>query len=311
MKIFFDLSELEAWEKPITTLGTFDGIHRGHQTILREMVKQKKISGRNTLLVTYEPHPQSIISPEDSPLILTTLEEKLSLLKALPEGRKLDGILVLKFTREFSQRSAEDFIEKILIERLKVGELIIGENHAFGTNRSGGLELLKNASRKYSFELKVVPFVLCEKERISSSRIRKEMLEGDFEQACLMLGYSYLIAGKPVKGKGIGREIGYPTINIEVPERKLLPKKGVYGVEVEIKDDKFYGMMYIGRKYTLNEQKLSLEVNLFDYREDQLPDRILIYLQKWIRAERKFDDLKQLRAQLTEDEKKIRQLLNQ
>jgi riboflavin kinase/FMN adenylyltransferase len=310
MKIFFDLSELEVWEKPIVTQGTFDGIHLGHQTIFKEMVKQKDLMRRNTLLVTYEPHPQSITSPEDSPLILTTLEEKLSLLRSLPEEKKPDGVLVLKFTDEFSHLSAEGFIEKILIGRLKIGELVIGQNHAFGTNRSGGVELLQKAKSEYGFELKVVPFVLWNEKRISSSRIRKELLEGNFEQACLMLGHSYLIAGKPIKGQGIGREIGYPTINIEVPETKLLPKKGVYGVEVEIKDEKFYGMMYIGRKYILDEQKLSIEVNLFDYPGGQIADKIMIHLQKWIREEKQFDSLKQLRTQLTEDEKKIRQLLN-
>jgi len=310
MKIFHDLTELEAWEKPIVSLGTFDGIHLGHQAILKKLAKEKKERKRNTLLVTYEPHPQRVVSPENSPLILSTLKEKLNLLQTFPEGKELSGVLVIEFTKKFSLLSAEDFIEEILIRRLKVGELIVGENHAFGSNRSGGIELLKKASLKFGFELKVAPSVSCDKIRISSSRIRKEMLSGNFERACLMLGHSYLIAGKPIKGKGVGMEIGYPTINLEVPERKLLPKKGVYGVEVEIKDEKFYGMMYIGRKLTLDERKLSLEVNLFDYQGDEIPVIIMIYLQKWIRGERKFDSLEELRNQLTQDEKKIRQLLN-
>lgn len=310
MKLFSGLTKIETGERPIVTLGTFDGVHLGHQAILKELTQGKKEKGRDSLLVTYEPHPQSIVSPENSPLILSTLEEKLSLLDMLPEGKQLSGVLVLEFTREFSQMPAEDFIEKILIKGLKAGQLIIGQNHAFGKGRSGGIELLKKASREYGFELKITPAVLWNKERISSSRIRKQMLAGDFENACLMLGHSYLIAGKPVKGKGLGKEIGYPTINLEVPERKLLPRKGVYGVEVKIKEKRFCGMMYIGRKFTLDEEKLSLEVNLFDYREGPLPDRIMIYLQKWIREERKFDSLKKLRSQLSEDEKKIRQLLN-
>jgi len=310
MKVFSDLTELESWEKPIVTLGTFDGIHLGHQAILKKLAKEKKEKRRNTLLVTYEPHPQEVVSPENSPLILSTLEEKLNLLQTLAEGKELSGVLVLEFTKEFSLLSAEDFIEEILIKKLKVGELIIGENHAFGSNRSGGIELLKDASLKFGFELKIGSSVVWDFARISSSRIRKEMLKGDFEKACIMLGHSYLITGKPVKGNGIGTEIGYPTINLEVPEKKLLPKKGVYGVEIEIDDEKFYGMMYIGRKLTLNEEKLSLEVNLFDYQGNEMPDKLMIYLQKWIRGERKFDSLKELHTQLTEDEKKIRQLLN-
>ncbi len=310
MRLFSELAEIEIGEKPIVTLGTFDGVHLGHRAILEELARGKREKGRDTLLVTYEPHPQSIVSPENSPLILSTLEEKLSLLDMLPEGKQLSGVLVLEFTREFSQMSAEDFIEKILIERLKAGQLIIGQNHAFGSGRSGGIQLLKKASGEYRFELKVTPAVLWDEERISSSRIRREMLKGNFEDACLMLGHSYLIAGKPVKGKGLGKEIGYPTINLEVPQKKLLPRKGVYGVEVKMKDERFYGMMYIGRKFILDEEKLSLEVNLFDYQESPLPDRIMIHLQKWIREERKFDSLKKLRSQLTQDEKKIRQILN-
>lgn len=306
MKIFYDLAELEPWEKPVVTLGTFDGVHLGHQAILKELYKEKK---RESLLVTYEPHPQMIVSPENSPLLLSTLEEKLKLLQNIPEGRELSGVLVMKFDKKLSHLTAGEFLEEIVVKKLKAGELITGENHAFGKERSGGIELLKKASRTFDFELKVVPSILQDKTRISSSRIRKEMLAGDFDKACQMLGHSYLISGKPVKGKGIGTEIGYPTINLEVPEKKLLPKKGVYGAEVKTGNKKFYGMMYIGRRLTLAEESLSLEINLFDYHEDKVPDKLVVYLHKWIRGEMKFESLKGLQTQLSEDEKKIRQLL--
>jgi riboflavin kinase/FMN adenylyltransferase len=322
MKVFFSLAELKLREKPIVTLGTFDGVHLGHQAILKELAKEKREKKRDTLLVTYEPHPQSVVSPENSTLMLSTLEEKLKLLQELPEGKELSGVLVLKFTREFSFLSADDFIEEILLNRLKIGELIIGENHAFGKNRSGGIELLKKASMESDFKLRIVPSVMMDSVRISSSRIRKELSGGDFENACRMLGHRYLMLGKRTRGKGIGKEIGYPTINIEVPEKKLLPRKGVYGVEVEMRadypsqagttrrDEKYYGMMYFGRKLTLEEEKLSLEVNLFDYQGNKIPDQLMIYLQRWIREEKKFGSLKELQVQLTEDEKNIRQLLN-
>jgi len=309
MKIFYDLTELEPWEKPVVTLGTFDGVHLGHQAILKELYKEKKERKRESLLVTYEPHPQMVVSPENSPLLLSTLEEKLKLLKNIPEGRELSGVLVMKFNKELSQLAAGKFIEEIVVKKLKAGELITGENHAFGKDRFGGVELLKKASRPFDFELKVVPSILQDKTRISSSRIRKEMLTGDFEEACKMLGHSYLISGKPVKGKGIGTEIGYPTINLEVPGKKLLPKKGVYGAETEMANKKYYGMMYIGRRLTLEEEGLSLEINLFDYQENTVPDKLMVYLHKWIRGEMKFESLKGLQTQLSEDEKKIRQLL--
>jgi len=309
MKIFYDLGELEPWDKPIVTLGTFDGVHLGHQAILRELFREKKEKDRDSLLVTYEPHPQTVVSPESSPLLLSTLEEKLKLLENIPEGKELSGVLVMKFDKGLSQLSAGEFLEEIVIKRLKAGELITGENHAFGKERSGGIDLLKKASQTLGFELKVVPSILEDKTRISSSRIRKEMLTGDFDKGCKMLGHSYLISGKSVKGKGIGTEIGYPTINLEVPERKLLPKKGVYGAEAEIGNKRFYGMMYIGRKLTLNEEKLSLEINLFDYHADRVPDQLMVDLHKWIRGEIKFESLKGLQNQLSEDEKMIRQLL--
>lgn len=309
MKIFYDLTELEPWEKPVVTLGTFDGVHLGHQGILKQLYIEKKKKKRESLLVTYEPHPQMIVSPENSPLLLSTLEEKLKLLQNIPEGRKLSGVLVMKFDKKLSQLTAGEFLEEIVVKKLKAGELITGENHAFGKERSGGIELLKKASRTFDFELKVVPSILQDKTRISSSRIRKEMLTGDFDKACQMLGHSYLIAGKPVKGKGVGTEIGYPTINLEVTGKKLLPKKGVYGAEVEMTNKKYYGMMYLGRRLTLAEENLSLEINLFDYQENKVPDKLMVYLHKWIRGEMKFESLKGLQTQLSEDEKKIRQLL--
>ena len=309
MKIFYDLSELEPWEKPIVTLGTFDGVHLGHQAIIRELYKEKKEKKRESLLVTYEPHPQMVVSPENSPLLLSTLEEKLKLLQNIPEGKELSGVLVMKFDKKLSQLTAGEFLEEIVVKKVKAGELITGENHAFGKERSGGVDLLKKVSKASGFDLKVVRSIFEGDARISSSRIRKEMLTGDFDKSCRMLGHSYLISGKSVKGKGIGTEIGYPTINIEVPEKKLLPKKGVYGAEVEMANKKYYGMMYIGRRLTLNENKLSLEINLFDYHEDKVPDKLMVYLHKWIRGEMKFESLKGLQSQLNEDEKKIRQLL--
>ncbi|HVP35415.1 MAG TPA: bifunctional riboflavin kinase/FAD synthetase [Terriglobales bacterium] len=309
MKIFYDLSELEPWEKPVVTLGTFDGVHLGHQAILRELSKSKNERKRHSLLVTYEPHPQMVVSPENSPLLLSTLEEKLQLLQNNPEGRELSGVLIMKFDKKLSQLTAGEFLQEVVVKTLKAGELITGENHAFGKERSGGIELLKKASRVFGFELKVVPSILQDNTRISSSRIRKEMQNGDFDKGCRMLGHSYLVSGKPVKGKGIGAEIGYPTINLEVPEKKLLPKKGVYGSEVEMANRKYYGMMYIGRKLTLDEESLSLEINLFDYQGDKVPDKVMVNLHTWIRGEMKFENLKGLQSQLSEDEKKIRQLL--
>ncbi len=309
MKVFSSLKELEHWDKPVVTLGTFDGLHLGHQAILKELARQKKEKNRETLLVTYEPHPQVVVSPENCPLLLSTLEEKLRLLENLPEGRNLSGVLVLQFDDKLSLMTAQEFLESVVVEKLAAGELITGENHAFGRDRAGGVDLLQKAGAKYGFGLKVVPPIMWENARISSSRIRKEMLAGQFENACSMLGHSYLLSGKQVRGKGIGTEIGYPTINLEVSPRKLLPKKGVYGVKVEMDDDKFFGMMYIGRRLTLDEEKLSLEINLFDYPGDKVPDKVTVYLHRWIRGEMKFENLKSLQAQLSEDEKKIRQLL--
>ncbi|MDH4223453.1 MAG: bifunctional riboflavin kinase/FAD synthetase [candidate division Zixibacteria bacterium] len=310
MKIFYGLNEFSPLEKPIVTPGTFDGIHLGHQAILKELVREKKLRNKDNLLVTYEPHPQYVVSPQNAPLVLSTLEEKIAILENLPEGKFISGVLVIKFTGEFSRLSPDWFIPNILINKINAGMLIIGENHAFGCNRIGGIELLSRESSKYGFDLKVIPSILFDNQRISSSRIRKEMQTGDFEKACLMLGHSYLVSGKPVKGKGIGKEIGYPTINLEVPKRKLLPKSGVYGVETKIKDNKYYGMMYIGRKLTLDDEALSLELHLFDYYEKELPDNLMIYLKKWIRGEKKFDNLKELKTQLNQDEKTIRHLLN-
>jgi len=304
MKVCSDIKNLDSSfvDKPVVTLGTFDGVHLGHQAIIRRLVAKAREKGKKSLLVTYEPHPQSVVAPESAPGILTTLEEKLFLLGKL----ELDGTLVVDFDRSLSQYEAQPFVEEILIKRLNVGDLIIGYDHAFGKNRAGRAELLEKARKTYGFGLEVISPVKNDHLAIKSSRIREELKQGSFHKAIRMLGHSFPIWGTKVPGQGLGAEMGYPTINLEVSSRKLLPPDGVYAAQAEIDGKTWQGMMYKGKKPTFAGTDFSLEVHLFDFDPTLGADRIRLFAEKWIRGDRKFDSPQALKRQIKDDEELIR-----
>jgi riboflavin kinase/FMN adenylyltransferase len=314
MHVFLDIRKIDvqAFDKPVVSLGTFDGVHLGHQAIIKRLLERSKEKNKMGLLVTYEPHPQSVVAPESAPEVLTTLEEKLYLLEKL--GVK--ETLVINFDRELSQLGAEEFLEQILVKKLNAGEIIVGHDHAFGKNRAGRIELLAEASKKYNFQLEVIPavyvenFLSAEWERISSTKIRKELKEGDFNKGIKMLGHSYPIWGKATKGKGRGKALDYPTINLNTPPGKLLPKDGVYSTKMEIKEKDYFGMLYVGAKPTFGDSSRSVEVHLFDMDQDRIDSEVHLFVESWIREPQKFDTPALLKDQLRADEKKIKEMFH-
>lgn len=309
MHICFDIRKIDfqEFDKPVVSLGTFDGVHLGHQVIIKRLLERSKEKNKIGLVVTYEPHPQSVVAPQSAPQILTTLEEKFFLLEKLG----VEETLVINFDKKLSQLGAEKFLEEILIKKLNVGEIIVGHDHAFGRNRSGKIELLAQASKKYNFELEVLPAVYTDlQERISSTKIRKELKEGDFGKGIRMLGHSYLIWGKATKGKGRGRILDYPTINLKTSPEKLLPEEGVYSTKVQIQDNEYFGMLHIGAKPTFGDSSHSIEVHLFDMDLDLIDSRVCLFVESWIREVRKFDTPALLKDQLGIDEKKIKQMFH-
>lgn len=305
MEICFDIENLDSTilEKPVVTLGTFDGVHLGHQAIIKRLVEKAKEKGKKSLVVTYEPHPQSVVAPESAPLVLTTLEEKLFFLRKLD----VDQTVVINFDKHLAQYPAQRFVEEILIKKLNVGDLIIGYDHAFGKNREGRVQLLKEARKIYDLELEIIPPVKNNHLPIKSSRIRKELKSGNFSKVVKMLGHSFPIWGTEITGQGLGTTLGYPTINLEVSERKLLPGDGVYAAQAKIEDKTWRGMMYKGKNPTFKEKYPSLEIHLFDFNKSVKKEKICLFVEKWIREDKKFESAEELKRQLKEDEKAIKE----
>jgi len=316
MHVCLDIRKIDFQDldEPVVTLGTFDGVHLGHQAIIKRLLERSKEKGRAGWVVTYEPHPQRVVAPQSAPEVLTTLEEKLYLLEKLG----VQKTLVLNFDKKLSELEAEEFLEEILVKKLNVGEIIVGHDHAFGKNRAGRIELLAQASKKHNFQLEVIPPVYAEnfpndpsrRERISSTKIRKELKAGDFRKGIRMLGHGYPIWGKAIKGKGRGKTLDYPTINLETPPGKLLPKDGVYSTKVRIKDKEYFGMLHLGPKPTFGDHSPSVEAHLFDLDQDTVDSQVCLFMECWIRPSHKFATPALLKDQLLADEKKIKEMFH-
>ncbi|HEX7401096.1 MAG TPA: bifunctional riboflavin kinase/FAD synthetase [candidate division Zixibacteria bacterium] len=297
--------EYRPFDKPTVTLGSFDGLHRGHQAILKRMIEKSKERRRTGVVVTYEPHPQSVVAPGDAPLLLTTLEEKVKLLEKLG----VEETVVMNFDQDLKNSSPEDFIKDILVDKLNVGELVVGNDHAFGRNRSGGIGLLKQAGLQYDFDLEVVPALFLNEVRISSSHIRKMMKSGEFIEVIAMLGHPYPLTGQVIPGKGRGKSLDYPTINLKIEPRKLLPADGVYSARVQLEDKSYVGMLYIGPRPTFGEEDRSVEIHVFDLERDVIGSKAEAWVENWVREPKSFSDARQLKEQIKSDEKVIKHML--
>jgi len=308
MKVHSDVRKIKqrAFEKPVVTLGSFDGLHLGHQAIIIRLMEKSNEKSQTAVVVTYEPHPQSVVAPSDVPLLLTTLEEKLTLMGKLG----VEEIVVMDFDRELKEYSAEEFIERILVEKLNVGGLVVGNDHAFGKNRSGGMDLLRKTSDKSGFNLEVVPAQYVNGVRVSSSQIRKRLKAGEFSLAIAMLGHSYPLSGNVISGRGRGRSLDYPTLNLEIHPRKLLPSDGVYSARVQLDGKSYVGMLYIGPRPTFGEVDRSVEIHVFGLDQNAVGSKVEVQVESWIRDPMTFPDPSQLRDQMKSDEKKIKRLFH-
>jgi riboflavin kinase/FMN adenylyltransferase len=306
MHVCFDIRkvDLRPFRKPAVTLGTFDGVHLGHRAIITRLLDKARKHGTKAVVVTYEPHPQRVVSPRDAPEILSTLEEKLELLHLLA----VEETVVINFDRQLQTLSPREFLEETLLARLDPGFLVVGDDHAFGKGRAGRIDFLKEAAPRYGFDLEVVPALCVDGARISSTGIRKELKAGEFTQARSWLGHAYPLFGSPLQGKGRGKKLGYPTLNLKVPAGKLLPKDGVYGVTAQLGEEYCRGMMYIGSNLTFDEHERGVEVHLFDLEEPPSSGQVRVWMEGWIRAPEKFADAQGLKGQLKSDEQTVRRM---
>jgi riboflavin kinase/FMN adenylyltransferase len=299
MKIYHGLDDFTRLEYAVVTSGTFDGVHVGHQKILKRLHELAQKNGGETVVITYWPHPRLVLHPEDESLkLLNTFEEKTELLKE----QGIQHLIRIPFTKEFSHLTSEEFIVKIIVETIGTKKLVIGYDHRFGKNREGSFEQLKLNAPRYGFEVEEITRQDIDHIGVSSTKIRHSLESGDLETATHLLGMSYSITGRVVKGDKLGRLLGFPTANIEVDSKyKLIPCDGIYAVTVKYEHATFGGMLYIGNRPTVNGTKRNIEVNIFEFSEDIYGESITIYFHKLIRGDMKFNDLEELKVQLYKD----------
>jgi len=303
VKIYNSIEEFGKIDVPVLTTGTFDGVHLGHQKILRRIKETALKHNGQTVLLTFFPHPRMVLFPEDNDLkLLNTQKEKVELL----EQAGIEHLIVHPFTVEFSRLSSVEFVRDILVNQIGTKKLVIGYNHHFGRNREGTLEHLMEFGPVYGFDVEEIPAKDVENVNISSTKIRNALLQGDIFTANKYLGYCYSLTGTVVEGSKVGRSIGFPTANIEVKEtHKLIPADGVYAARAEVGGTSFNGMLNIGKRPTITDSEepasRSIEINLFDFTEDIYGEEIKISLVERLREEKKFDDLEELKRQLARD----------
>lgn len=305
MEIIRDLSVYKETKPMVISLGMFDGVHRGHLEVLEKVKNIAKEKGYISGVFSFWPHPRKVLEPDFNLHQLTILEEKIKFL----EKQNIDLLILQKFDEEFRNLSAEDFIEQILVKKLNVKYIIVGYDHHFGKNKAGNFEVLKSMGEKFNFEVEQVDGLSHLQQKISSTKIRNLLKEGNIQEANDMLGYSYSVSGEVVHGKKIGRTIGYPTANINVDETKLLPKKGAYIVEVWLKGNFYKGMLSVGTNPTVGGERLTVEVYILDFKGDIYGENITIKFREFLHEEIKFESLEKLMEQLDKDKEKTEKFL--
>jgi len=308
MKVYQSLEELEKDKNSVITVGNFDGVHRGHLNIIEKLVQKAESLNGRSVLITFNPHPQTIRSnKDDSFALLTPLEEKIELL----EHTGIDILLILPFDKQLSRMKAEEFIIKILKEKVGVKYIIIGFNHSFGTHRSGDVTLLKELSDMYNFSVEMIKPYKVDEFVVSSTKIRELLIKGNVKLANNMLGRYYSLKGKVISGKKIGHQIGFPTANINVENTsKLIPMNGVYAVIVSDNIQKREGTVYIGKRPTVNGKKRTVEIYLHDYSGDLYGKNLTIEFMDYIREEQKFNSIDELKKNIKKDINKTKNLLS-
>ena len=300
LKIFNSIKSFNATKPTIVTIGTFDGVHLGHQKIVAQITKNAHALNCESLVLTFFPHPRMVLQESTEMKQLNTLNEKIALLDNLG----IDNLVVHPFDKEFSRLTAEEFVKKVLVDVFKIKKIIIGHDHRFGRNRTATIDDLINFGETYGFEVEQISAEEINEVSISSTKIRNALLEGNIELAANYLGYDYSLTGIIFKGKQLGRTIGYPTANITIEEDyKLIPNNGVYIAKSVLNGKTVFGMMNIGTRPTVDGTKQTIEINFFDFKQDLYGQKITISLLHRMRSEQKFESIDALKNQLGIDKK--------
>ena len=282
----------------IITIGTFDGVHIGHQKIIQRLVETGKKKTLKSIVLTFFPHPRMVLQPDFDIKLLHSINERKSVISQFG----LDELVIKKFTKAFANLSAEDYVKQILVDELNAKHIIIGYDHHFGKNRTANIDDLKIYGNTYGFTVEEISAQDIEDVAVSSTKVRQALLVGDIATANSYLGYAYFISGKVVRGKGIGKTLNFPTANIDVLETyKLIPKDGVYVVQSDIDGHKVFGMMNIGNNPTFKGNKQSIEVHFFDFDRNLYDNLLKVEILHRLRDEYKFESVDLLKTQLRND----------
>ena len=301
-----NLKNAKSKEPSILTLGTFDGVHQGHKKIIKQLINESRKNNLRSFILTFFPHPRNVLKSNSEVKSISTLEEKTEIFSKLG----VQELIIQDFDKSFSSMTAGEFIE-LLVNNLNLKKIIVGFNHKFGKNRSADINVLKSYSFKYNFEVIEIKAFEIKDLEISSTRIRNAIDGGNIERCNSFLGYNFNILGKVIKGKSIGKSIGFPTANLDIiVNYKILPKNGVYLVKSTVEKKELYGMMNIGFNPTFGMNKKTIEVHFFNYNNDLYNKEIRVELLKFIRDEIKFKTIKKLQTQLNSDREKCVNYIN-
>ncbi|MBA3647796.1 MAG: bifunctional riboflavin kinase/FAD synthetase [Chitinophagales bacterium] len=308
MEVHKNFDQLPFFKNAVITVGTFDGVHRGHQQLIRRINSLAHEMEGESVMITFDPHPRTVVFPQDHSLkILSTLEEKIFLLNQF----NIDHLVVMPFTKEFSRLSATQYVRKFLVEKFHPAIVVIGYNHQFGHHRDGNIELLRKLSKENNFRVEEITKQLVEDIEVSSTRIRIALQEGDVKTAAHLLGHLYSVEGTVVKGNQLGSRIGYPTANISVHDGyKLIPADGIYAIKATLDGNIYNGVISIGLRPTVNGKDRTIEAFLFDFTQDIYGKLLKVEFAEWIREERKFETIGLMTEAIRNDEEQAKQILD-
>lgn len=300
MKIHKVLDQLPLFKNAVITIGSFDGVHIGHQQIIKRINETAKAINGESVLITFHPHPRLVLAPQNNPLrLITSLNEKAAVLSSYG----VDHLVVVPFTKDFSSQSPDEYIENFLVKYFQPKQIVIGYDHKYGKNRAGDINYLKEVKNRYGYEVTEINPQEIEDIAVSSTKIRKALQQGEVARAARLLGHPFMLMGRVVKGLQLGSKLGYPTANVQTTEPyKLVPPQGIYAVQVAHESKLYNGMLYIGNRPTLTEHpEQTIEVNIFDFNLNIYEQELNIIFIKHIREDKKFESLDELKEQLGAD----------
>jgi riboflavin kinase/FMN adenylyltransferase len=308
VKVYSSIDEFPGLTHAIVTIGTFDGVHAGHQHIISRLNDLAVEEHGETVLLTFFPHPRLVLQPEDNDLkLITTMKEREELLRHYG----INHLIIQPFSKEFSRISATEFVRDVLIKKIGTKTLVIGYDHHFGRNREGSYKDLEEMAPIYKFRLEEIPEHVIDHIAVSSTKIRNALIAGDLKTANTLLGHDFSITGTVIHGEHFGKSLGFPTANLEISESyKLIPAFGIYAVLIELEGENYKGMLYIGNRPSLKGKNRSIEVNIFDLNKDLYGKTLKVFIKERIRGDMFFSDLNQLKEKMKEDQQNATKILS-